>query len=593
VIQANHPDPAHNTTTYTYDLNGNLISATDANGHITQTPFNALNEQTSTALPDGTLTETRTYDYAGNLVSLLHFNGKTTTYAYDPMNRLLSKTPDPTLNEPAESFTYTPTGKRATMTDASGQTTYSYDNQDRLTSKTTPWGALNYTYDSAGNVATMTSSNTGGTVAYQYDELNRLAKVIDGPNITTYTYDPATNLATATYPNGLQSTFTYDDLNRLKALNGYQYQLGPTGNRQSATEPNGRAVSWSYDGIYRLTNETNSTYGAVSYGLDPVGNRLSQNSSITGIPTGSFGYDADDRLSTEQYDNNGNTIVSGARTFTYDFQDRLKSMNGTAVTLLYDADGNRVGKNTTRYLVDELNPTGYAQVVEELTGTTVTRRYTYGLQRISQAQSGMASFYVYDGFGSVRQLTDSAGAVTDTYDYDAWGNAVNVTGSTPNVYRYRGEQYDPDLNLYYLRARYFNPLTGRFLTTAPERGRIADPKSLHQYLYAGGDPVNAIDPTGRPDFISRALNTASITLRAVEQFAAVHMWTLVWVGCTAAALVWAYGVLDKSTPPDFPYGPAPAPNLAALADIRGILVAGGALGAAEAVCRLIVGAPPQ
>ena len=468
-----------------YDPNGNLISTTDAKGHITQTPFNALNEQTSTALPDGTLTETRTYDYAGNLFSLLNFNGKTTAYGYDPLNRLLSKTPDPTLNETVESFTYTATGKRATMTDASGLTSYGYDNLDRLTSKTTQWGTLNYTYDAAGNVATMTSSNTGGISV-------------------AYTYDPASNLGTVTYPNGLQSTFTFDDLNRLTALNGYNYQLGPAGNRQSATEPGGRTANWSYDGIYRLTQETINT-NAVSYGLDPVGNRLSQNSTITGIPSGTFGYDADDRLSTEQYDNNGNTVVSGARTFTYDFENRLKSMNGTAVTLLYDGDGNRVAKTvgaaTTQYLVDDLNPTGYAQVVEELTNGAVTRRYTNGLQRISQTQflnsTWATSFYGYDGFGSVRQLTDPTGAVTDTYDYDAWGNTVNQTGSTPNVYRYRGEQYDPDLNLYYMRARYFNPLTGRFLTTDPEPSVTVLPATLHRYLYAGGDPVNWIDPTGR------------------------------------------------------------------------------------------------
>ena len=374
----------------------------------------------------------------------------------------------------------------------------------------------------------MASSNTGGiSVAYTYDELNRLASVVDGPNITTYTYDPATNLATATYPNGLQSTFTYDDLNRLKALNGYQYQLGPTGNRQSATEPSGRAVSWSYDGIYRLTNETDSAHGAVTYALDPVGNRLSQNSTITGIPTGSFGYDADDRLSTEQYDNNGNTVVSGNRTFTYDFENRLKSMNGTAVTLLYDADGNRVGKNATRYLVDELNPTGYAQVVEELTGSTVARRYTYGLQRISQTQSGTTSFYGYDGFGSVRQLTDSTAAVTDTYDYDAWGNTVNVTGSTPNVYRYRGEQYDPDLNLYYLRARYFNPLTGRFLTrdryadstdvgtdTDSERDEAEDVGGSHAYLYGSADPVSRLDPSGNQDVIEASLLIGAFAITA-------------------------------------------------------------------------------
>jgi hypothetical protein len=192
--------------------------------------------------------------------------------------------------------------------------------------------------------------------------------------------------------------------------------------------------------------------GSVSYMLDPVGNRLNQTSSLPGITTASFSYDADDRtLSTESCDANGNTTVSGSRTFTYDFENRLKSMNSGAVTIQYDGDGNRVAKTvggaTTRYLVDDLNPTGYAQVVEELTGTTVTRRYTTGLQRISESQpingTWTSSFYGYDGLGSVRQLTDSAGTVTDTYEYDAWGSAVDTTGSTPNVYLYRGEQYDP------------------------------------------------------------------------------------------------------------------------------------------------------
>jgi RHS repeat-associated protein len=460
------------------------------------------------------------------------------------MNRLLSKTPDPTLNEPAESFTYTPTGKRATMTDASGQTTYGYDSQDRLTSKTTPWGTLNYTYDAAGNVATMTSSNTGGiSVAYTYDELSRLASVVDNNlpadhDTTTYTYDPATNLATAIYPNGLQSTFTYDDLNRLKALNGYQYQLGPTGNRQSSTEPSGRAMNWSYDGIYRLTNETDSAHGAVSYGLDPVGNRLSQNSTIAGIPTGSFGYDAGDRLSTEQYDSNGNTTISGARTFAYDFENRLKSMNGAAVTLLYDA-----------------------QVVEELTGSTVTRRYAYGLQRISQTQSGTTSFYGYDGFGSVRQLTDATGAVTDTYDYDAWGNSVNATGSTPNVYRYRGEQYDPDLNLYYLRARYLNPLTGRFVSRDPKKSSLGRPRTLHKYLYASSNPVNRTDTSGRMDYEEYILPIVMICggsgYCGLSSGQVVGVVTLVAVVGSWIARIWAEGdeKLEHALPPELPHVP--------------------------------------
>src|SRR5208283_3140764 len=133
------------------------------------------------------------------------------------------------------------------------------------------------------------------------------------------------------------------------------------------------------------------------------GNRLSQTSTLPGIlPSASFTYDADDRflsetnignpLPTETYDANGNTLVSGSRTFTYDFANRLKSManGGVSATLVYDGDGNRVvktvGAATTRYLVDDLNPTGWTQVVEEIGGAGVQRTYTYGLQRVSQNQ---------------------------------------------------------------------------------------------------------------------------------------------------------------------------------------------------------------
>jgi RHS repeat-associated protein len=91
--------------------------------------------------------------------------------------------------------------------------------------------------------------------------------------------------------------------------------------------------------------------------------------------------------------------------------------------------------------------------------------------------------------------------VTDSYDYDAFGNEVNHTGTTPNNYLYRGEQYDPDLGLYYLRARYYNPLTGRFMSRDPWSGYKFDPKTLHKYLYAADDPINLSDPTGRATYV--------------------------------------------------------------------------------------------
>ena len=498
-----------------------MIALSDENRHITANSFDLFGETVHKVLPDGTLTESRNYDTAGNLTSLTHFNGVATTYTYDSLNRLLSRA---TPGETTASFTYTPTGKYLTSTAGDGTVNYTYDSLDRLTTKATPEGTLSYTYDAAGHVASIQSSNTNGAnVSYTYDDLDRLSTVVDnhlsGNNTTTYTYDAASNLGTVAYPNGLQSSFTYDALNRLTAMNAgtasYSYQLGPTGNRTQASESNGRTLNWTYDGIYRLTNEAitndpNSVNGSVAYGLDPVGNRLSDTSSLAGISTGSFGYNADDEVSTETYDNNGNTLTTGGKSFTYDAENHLTGMSvsGTAVSIVYDAFGNRVSKTangvTTKYLVeDDVNPTGLPQVMEETVGGAVQRVYTYGLQRVSEYQvvnsAWTPSFYGYDGSGSVRQLTSSTGSVTDTYEYDAFGNELNHTGTTPNNYLYRGEQWDPDLSLYYLRARYYNPLTGKFLSRDPLPGHITIPGTLHKYLYASADPVNRIDPFGQED----------------------------------------------------------------------------------------------
>jgi RHS repeat-associated protein len=215
---------------------------------------------------------------------------------------------------------------------------------------------------------------------------------------------------------------------------------------------------------------------------------------------------------------NGNvTGTANGNSYVYDSENHMIQMvkGTTTIGMKYDAFGNRVSKavttagvtTTTQYLVDDLNPTGYTQVLDELTGpigsAAVQRTYTYGLQRISQDQyvsnAWLLSYYQYDGGGSVRQLTNSVGAVTDSYEYDAFGNSFTKQGTTPNNYLYRGEQFDSDLGLYYLRARYYNPATGRFLSRDPLDGQAKIPASLHKYLYANGDPINGIDPMGRED----------------------------------------------------------------------------------------------
>ncbi|HYI12761.1 MAG TPA: RHS repeat-associated core domain-containing protein, partial [Thermoanaerobaculia bacterium] len=293
-------------------------------------------------------------------------------------------------------------------------------------------------------------------------------------------------------------------------LASYAQVLDPTGRRLSVTEHNGRSVSYSYDALYRLTGETvagdpaAAANGAITYTYDPVANRLSRASTLATVLSATSAYDANDRLTAEAYDANGNTRAANGITWTYDFEDRIRSANGGAIRIVYDGDGNRVAKTvggvTTRYLVDDLSPTGYSEVVEELVAGSVQRVYTYGNRLISQNQrrngGWQASFYGLDAYGSVRFLTDSGGAVTDTYAYDAFGILTSSTGTTPNHYLFNAQQYDHDLGLYFKRARYYSQDRGRFMTMDPVPGRHDAPVSLHRYLFGHADPVNRIDPCG-------------------------------------------------------------------------------------------------
>ena len=309
----------------------------------------------------------------------------------------------------------------------------------------------------------------------------------------------------------------------MAALSSYTYTLLPTGHRQFVNERSGRRVEYGYDAIYRLTSETVThdlqVNGAVSYTHDAVGNRLTRNSSLAGVPTQSSSYDDNDRLTSDGYDLEGNTITSDGKTYRYDFENRLKSVNNGQIAIVYDADGNRASKTvngiTVKFLVDTNNLTGYAQVFEELdAANAVTRVYAYGLDLISQDQplAGVWTqhFYCYDGHGSVRFLTDAAGTVTDTFDYDAFGILIGRTGTTPNLYQYCGEQFDPDLGFYYLRARYMNTATGRFWTMDSYEGGNNSPLSLHKYIYGSSNPVAFIDPSGQVSLMQMAV-TAGIS----------------------------------------------------------------------------------
>jgi RHS repeat-associated protein len=161
-------------------------------------------------------------------------------------------------------------------------------------------------------------------------------------------------------------------------------------------------------------------------------------------------------------------------------------------------------------------------VLDELQSNAVTRTYAYGLELVSETQLSanltppaspwITSYYGYDGHGSVRYLTDSTGAVTDTYDYDGFGNLIHSTGTTPNLYLFAGEQFDPDLGLYYNRARYLDVKAGRFWGMDAYEGKADSPSSLHKYLYVDGDPVQLWDRSGNDPDLASLMIASAITI---------------------------------------------------------------------------------
>jgi RHS repeat-associated protein len=550
-------DPLAHITQYAYDADGNMTSVTDANGHVTAYAYDLLDEKTQRTLPLG-MSETFTYDVLGDQVTHSDFRGKTTTMTYGPRKRLTSKIPDLSLNEPTVAYAYNDVGTRSKMTDASGTTTYGYDQRNRLLTKTTPEGTLTYTYDSSGNVASIDSSNANGTsVAYAWDAANQLSTVTDNRlgGMTTAAYTATGRPASLAQPNGVSATYGYDSLDRVlsmawkkgtaPAFASWAYGYNPRGQRTSSTDVTGRESAYGYDDASRLTSEAvtgdPSGNGALTYVIDPVGNRSSRTSTLAALGAQSFSYDPNDELTTDGYDLNGNTTSAGGHTYGYDFENRLVSKDGGVVTIVYDGDGNRVAKTvggvTTKYLADELNPTGYFQVIDEVSGGAVQVRYTFGNMLVSQTRtpgaSPATSFYGYDAHGNIGFLTDVSGNVTDAYNYDGWGILIGRTGTTLNTRQYAGEEIDPDLGVRYLRARHYDPNRGRFTSADTTLGNRERPITLNRYLYADGDPIDRIDPSGH----ATALEYAAL-LTAIAAPVAVMAITNTgdsWAYCSAGA----------------------------------------------------------
>jgi RHS repeat-associated protein len=223
-------------------------------------------------------------------------------------------------------------------------------------------------------------------------------------------------------------------------------------------------------------------------------------------------YDDENRLTTVggitfTYDANGNiTNASGTETYTntFDYNDKLinTTMSGITTQYGYDGTGNRLSKTvnsvTTRYVID-VNRSLPTVIAETDSANTITAFYVHGNGLISKVLPDTTTYcYHYDSRGSTIALTDATQTVTDAYAYDTFGNINTKSGSTANPFSYLGRYgiIDDGNGLYNIRARYYDPDTGRFITKDPLTGKDSDTQSLNRYVYALNNPIRLIDVSG-------------------------------------------------------------------------------------------------
>ncbi len=521
-------DPASDVTTYSYDDRHRLTSLTDAESRATTYTYDDAGRVLTETGPLGDVT-TYAYDTRGLLQFITTPRTHVLERRYDAAGRLIERLGPGGL---AETYTYDVNGRLATATGGGVTYTFAYDLAGRVTSVIDSRGyVVSYTYDAAGRRQTLTYPG-GQVLTYGYDLAGRLTSLTDGPRVLTIGYDSRGRRASLTYPNGTQTTYSYDLASRLTGithatsgsvtLHSFTYGLDAADSRTSLTTL-AQGLDFGYDLTNRLTGVTAtpaSPLPAEAFTYDGVGNRL------TGPDPGdAYTYNAGHQLLTGPgtsytYDASGNratkTDAAGTTTYTWDASDRLAQAvvatgsGTTTVTFTYDALGRRIAKTvvttptsgpivtTTNAYVYDGEDILWEEVTTDAGGApvTTTTRYVHG-PRVDEPlliETGGQVLAVHaDGLGSVTGLTDASQTLVEARTYTAFGQ-MQWTGSWPGLaYAYTGREWEPELGLYYHRARYYDPGAGRFLSRDPIGFAGGD---SNVYAYVLNDPVNHSDPTG-------------------------------------------------------------------------------------------------
>lgn len=483
-----------------------------------------------------------TYDAAGNLAQKTDKNGVTTSCTYDGLGRMLT-----TINDKDNeliSYTYDSLGRTNRIEDNTGEYLFQYNQFSNLIKVRNPLEITqSYTYDKLGRVTSYIEEQSGirnQKLSYSYDQAGRLTDLYTDISNIGYSYDrdgkliselnSATNEITK-YSYDMLSNLTRKSIwqqDRLQSSQKYEYDLlGRKTEEIIGTD----YTLYFYDALGRLEEsieggseieDAYSTGKITSYSYDPYSNiteksiwqdngRLKQTYTYNGNNQLTSKI-VDDKTELFSYDNQGNLIekkeiLPGGTYFTdytYNGRNQLAGVNNNdeiQSSYAYRYDGLRFSKTVdgdTKYFTYN-----GGNITSELTSQG-TYNYYRGLSMIGMTTPQQEKFYyTQNNKGDIIGLKDAAGNDVKSYKYDPFGNQYKdteklsfqgvweqETSQIYNPFGYCGEYYDEETGFVYLRGRYYDPATERFITEDPMKD------GGNWYAYCGNDPVNYIDPSG-------------------------------------------------------------------------------------------------
>ena len=469
------------TETFRYDEEGNLSLHIDRDGRQLQRACNVFGqpvyEKASDAEGKHTNISTWHYDSLGRVTRAV-CDGKSYEYIYDAYGNLKEKRSN---------------GKRLVS--------YTHDRAGQITEIRDPEGVCTrYEYDILGRRSRI-YNNDGLEVRYGYDALNRIRHIRYGNGVeTAYTYDGDGNIRTLETKAGedvlLSFAYRYDGNGNRTAKTGTQATLGgiTTGN-------NALDISYAYDVRGQLLEERRNG-ASVCYAYDKAGNRI-RKTDVQGEIR--YLYNEKNQLTAEEspadrkqfsYDRQGGIIeeknAAGIRLFSYNSrhqQTRVETETGSVQENRYDAEGLRFellenGRRTSFVYHD-------GELLQEEGREEQGTSYHLGAGMEAFRRGQELSYYHRDEQLSTALVTDGQGEIRNSYQYDAFGIPLETTEQLNNRIRYTGQQYDDVTGQYYLRARYYNPVAGRFMQEDVYQG-----DGLNLYAYCENNPVVYDDPSG-------------------------------------------------------------------------------------------------